>query len=64
MESGHRYELRTVFEGTMCVGIEVLTTVLLRLPLPWEMCCVGGTVSDISEGHVAIMFRDEQSREK
>jgi len=31
-----------VFEGTVCVGIEGLTTVLLSLLLPWELCFVGG----------------------
>jgi len=63
MESGHRYEFRAVFEGTVCFGIEVLTALLLRLHLPWEMCCVGVTVAGISGGHLTIMFRDEQSRE-
>ena len=64
MESGHRYEFRAMFEGTVCVGIEVLTAVLLRLHLHWEMCCVTVTVSDVTEGRVTISFRDERSREK
>jgi len=41
-----------------------MTAVLLRLHFCWEMCCVGVRVSDISVGHVAVMFRDEHSREK
>ena len=41
MESGHRYEFRTMFEGTICVGSEVLTAVLLRLHLPGGCALLG-----------------------